>query len=127
MLAKDIDPCPFMDAAPPMPHQKTLVVVEDLLVAKLVRTVLRRSGYSVVVASPSEAAGLLRSPEASHGILVTNSPAIFLEFAEKVPLLYLSSSPDPRLGNRFRACRVVRKPFIPEELLQAVDDLTAAV
>jgi CheY-like chemotaxis protein len=105
--------------------QETLVVVEDFLISKLVGALLRKQGYPVVVAGPSEAAGLLRS-EARCGILLTNSPAIFLEFAEKVPLVYLTSFPDPDLQAAFRDCRVVRKPFAPGELIQAVGELTGA-
>jgi hypothetical protein len=85
--------------------------------------VLQKKGYPVVVAEPSDAAGLLRS-EGRHGILLTNSPAIFLEFADKVPLLYLTSFPDPDLQAAFRHCRVVRKPFATGELTRAVGELT---
>jgi DNA-binding response OmpR family regulator len=110
-----------------MPHHRTLVVVEDPLVSNLVRAVLRKQGYSVVVANPSEAADLLRLPGEDAGILVTNLPVIFREFAETVPLLYLSSNPDPQLEGQFRFCRVVRKPFAPSELVKAVNELAAAL
>ena len=114
------------DAAASMPgKRKTLVIVEDFLISKLVRAVLQKKGYPVVVAEPSDAAGLLRS-EGRCGILLTNSPAIFLEFADKVPLVYLTSFPDPDLQAQFRDCRVVRKPFAPEDLIQAVGELTGA-
>lgn len=107
-----------------VPQKETaLVVVEDVLVSKLVRTVLQKHGYSVVTAEPSEAAGILRSATAPNEILLTNAPSQFLEFAEKIPLLYLTSSPDPVMASAFRSCRVVRKPFAPQELVEAVEKL----
>src|SRR5579864_6159567 len=119
-MVKDSGPVQLLDAPLSMPQKrKTLVIVEDFLISKLVGAVLRKHGYPVVVAEPSEAAGLLRS-EAKSGILITNSPAVFLEFADRVPLLYLTSYPDPDLQATFRDCRVVRKPFAPGELIQAV-------
>ncbi|HEV3333214.1 MAG TPA: hypothetical protein VG096_19640 [Bryobacteraceae bacterium] len=104
--------------------EKALVVVEDVLVSKLVRTVLQKHGYSVVTVGPSEAAGLLRSENAPNEILLTNAPSHFLEFADKIPLLYLTSSPDPEMEFAFRSCRVVRKPFAPHELVAAVEKLS---
>jgi len=104
--------------------EKALVVVEDVLVSKLVRTVLQKHGYSVVTVGPSEATGILRSANAPEEILLTNAPSHFLEFAEKIPLLYLTSSPDPEMQAAFRSCRVVRKPFAPDELVEAVAELS---
>lgn len=104
-----------------------MLVVEDPLISKLVRAVLRKQGYAVVVAEPSEATEMLRSPETGGQILLTNSPAIFLEFATKTPLLYLSSAPNPQLEAAFRQCRVVLKPFSPNELVRAVGELAGAL
>jgi hypothetical protein len=84
---------------------------------------MQKHGYSVVIVGPSEAAGILRSASAPNEILLTNSPSHFLEFAERIPLLYLTSSPDPVMQSAFRSCRVVRKPFNPNELVEAVDAL----
>ena len=106
--------------------QATLVIVEEAQISRLVRTVLEKRGYAVILANPVEAAAMLRAPESKIGVLLTNTPGIFLEFAEKTPLLYLSSSPDPRLASAFRACRVVRKPFVPSELAEAVGELEDA-
>jgi hypothetical protein len=58
-------------------------------------------------------------------ILVTNAPAPFLEFADQIRLLYLSSCPDPRLKAQFSSCRMVRKPFTPADLVHAVAELEA--
>jgi CheY-like chemotaxis protein len=104
--------------------EKSLVVVEDVLISKLVRTVLQKHGYSVVTVGPSEATGILRSATEPDEILLTNAPSHFLEFAERIPLLYLTSSPDPDVAAAFRSCRVVRKPFSPNELVEAVESLS---
>ena len=106
-------------------HDESLVVVEDPLVSNLVRAVLRKRGYSVALAEPAQVMKLLRGPEPFSGILVTNSPGFFVDCAAAIRLLYLSSSPDPRLEALFPSCRVVRKPFAPEELVQAVEELEA--
>jgi len=106
------------------PKKVNFVVVEDALVSKLVKTVLRKHGYSSVAVGPGEATNILNAAGVPEEILLTNSPAQFLEFSEKVPLLYLTSSPDPTMQAAFRSCRVVRKPFAPQELVQAVKDLT---
>ena len=101
----------------------TLVVVEDILISRLVKTVLEKHGYTAVVADPPKAAGILRSAAPKPDILLTNKPGPFLEFATRIPLLYLTSSPDPTLQAAFRRCRVVRKPFSPDELISAVSEL----
>jgi hypothetical protein len=105
---------------------KTLIVVEDLSISRLVRSVLQKKGRSAVVATPAEATEMLRAPESEAQILVTNTPDKFLEFAESVPLLYLTSSPILQLQYAFRNCRVVRKPFVPRDLVQAIDELATA-
>ena len=107
------------------PKEVKFVVVEDAFISKLVKTVLHKHGYSSVAVGPSEATNILNAPDAPEEILLTNSPAQFLEFSQKVPLLYLSSSPDPLMQMAFRSCRVVRKPFAPKELVEAVKQLTA--
>ncbi|MBZ5580086.1 MAG: response regulator [Acidobacteriia bacterium] len=105
---------------------KTVLVVEDGLVSKLVRTVLQRHGYAVTLAGAEDAAALLRSPDPAVSLLITNAPGDFEEFAERVPLLYLTSQPDPFLQAMFPVCRVVFKPFLPEDLVQAVETLLSA-
>jgi hypothetical protein len=104
-------------------EHESLVVVEDPLISNLVGAVLRRRGYRATPATIPEVLVLLRRPEPFGGILVTNSPGSFLEYADGLRLLYLSSSPDPRMEVLFSSCRVVRKPFTPEELVRAVEEL----
>jgi DNA-binding response OmpR family regulator len=105
----------------------TVIVVEDPLVSNLLRTVLNRHGYSVKLASPAEAASLLADPDAHIGILLTNTPGVFLEFSQRIPLLYLTSSPEVLYETAFHACRVVRKPFAPEELIRSLKELVDIV
>ena len=102
---------------------RTIVVVEDRLVSNLVGAVLRKHGYLVRGAELSEALTLLREDPGGVGVLVTNAPAAFLEFGDRVPLLYLTSQPDVKLRASFSACRVVLKPFVPSELAEAVAEL----
>jgi len=100
------------------------MVVEDRLVSNLVRAVLRRQGYQVTVADTAdEATALIEAPESPVAILITNAPRAFRQFSGHVRLVYLSSQPDPALEAAFPACQVVVKPFIPQELVQAVDAL----
>lgn len=105
----------------------TVVVVEDPLVSRLVRAVLQRHGYQVKLAAPAEARALLDAPDSTVGVLVTNTPQPFLEFGDRIPLLYLTSSPDFLMEAAFRACRVVVKPFVPEDLVRAVGALATAL
>jgi CheY-like chemotaxis protein len=109
----------------PQAAQPPLVVVEDPLISNLVRTLLRRQNYPVTASGITEALALLRRPESFQGILITNNPSLFIDFAENLRLLYLSSVPDPLLEGLFPRCRVVRKPFAPSDLIQAVQDLEA--
>jgi len=99
-----------------------VLVVEDPMIQKLIRQILVRHGYSVAGLSPSQAV-----EQALHGrggfILITNTPAPFLELAETIPLLYISGYPDRQLAARFRHCRVLPKPFHPPDLLEAVGEL----
>jgi len=102
--------------------QPTIVVVEDQQISNLVRAVLARRGYEVTVVDSSGAAAILRRP-GCQAVLVTNTPADFVEFSGRIPLVYVTSQPDPRWPVAFRVCRVVAKPFTPQDLAAAVTDL----
>lgn len=104
----------------------TILVVEDPLVSKLVGTVLRRHGYEVSLVAPADASALLAAPDSNVGVLVTNQPDAFLDYSDRVPLLYLSSNPEVLLEEAFRVCRVVLKPFTPSQLVSAVGALVGA-
>jgi hypothetical protein len=101
----------------------SLVVVEDPLIGKLVHSVLGRYGLETHTASADNVLNLLSLPGSRIGVVVTNKPWLFLEFADHLPLLYLAGDPDYRWVGLFRACRVLRKPFHPQDLLTAVEAL----
>ena len=102
-----------------------IAVVEDPMVASFLSTILRRKGYRVLPLETDECLKLLRSGNSGIGVLVTNAPAPFQEFAKTLPLLYLSSYPELKATSPFRICRVLRKPFHPQQLLAFVDELLA--
>ena len=101
----------------------SIVVVEDPLVGRLVHRLLDRNGYSVHEESPEATLDLLRRPMPPVSLIVTNAPWLFLPFAGQVRLLYMAACPDYQLAELFPACRVIQKPFHPDELLSAVDEL----
>jgi hypothetical protein len=97
-----------------------IILVEDPFIRSYLRFVLMRHGYSVLESDPGRACELLTS---DGGILVTNTPEPFLPCAHKLALVYLAASPDIELASHFPACRVLRKPFQPDELVKAVEGL----
>jgi hypothetical protein len=109
-----------------MPEPYPLLVVEDAAISTLIRTLLRRERYTVMIIRTAEALLLLRQPGGFHGILLTNTPEDFKEFADTVRLLYLSGAPNPRFQHLFRRCRIVSKPFGRAELLAALKQLAAS-
>ena len=109
------------------PHQAgaVILVVEDLFIFQYLDRLLTPHGYVVTRAGARQAADALGSGESGVNLLISNAPEEFLEFAERIPLVYLSSTPDPSVAARFRACRTVRKPFRQQTLLEAIEELTA--
>jgi hypothetical protein len=100
--------------------QRAIALVEDPLIRKLLKDILVRHGFGVFDYNQKGAIDILAASGCANHVLVTNMPAPFLQFAERLPLVYLSSSPDPDLAARFHSCRCVKKPFQPEELVDAV-------
>lgn len=101
-----------------------IILVEDPFIRSYLRFLLGRKGYSVV---DSDAVRACEKVEAgSAGIVITNHPEPFLPCADKVALIYLSTTPDMDLATQFPMCRVLRKPFQPEELVKAVEQLAEA-
>jgi hypothetical protein len=105
------------------PAPQSLVVVEEPMIANLIRTMLRRENFTVVVTGAGKAIAIVGQPERFDGVLVTNKPEDFLEFAGIVRLLYVSAAPDPEVQRLFPRCRVVRKPFAQVELLAALKEV----
>jgi hypothetical protein len=104
-----------------------IVVVEDPFIQKYLRTMLARHGFQVVGSDARTAIRTLQSAPEPMGVVITNSPLDFLPFADTVRLLYMAAAPDPELASCFSHCRVVKKPFHPDELVALVNDLTASV
>ena len=103
--------------------EASIVVVEDPLVGRLVHRLLDQHGYTVHEESPEAALHLLRGPMPVVSLIVTNTPGLFLPFADQVRLLYMAACPDYQLAKRFPVCRVIQKPFHPDELVSAVEAL----
>jgi hypothetical protein len=101
----------------------TVLVAEDPFINSFLRTVLQRHGYRVVTTDQYQGSNLVRTGGVQPDVVITNKPEAFLPFAEGRPMLYIAASPDPELALRFQTCRVLRKPFRYEDLLEAVDDL----
>ncbi len=102
-----------------------VAVIEDPFIRKLLRDILTRHGYRVVEYAAPYAVELLRSGAEQIHLIITNHPDEFLAFADVLPILYMAAAPDPELAARFLRCRSLRKPFVAEDLLAAVAELTA--
>jgi hypothetical protein len=100
--------------------------VEDPIVQKFLHIVLKRLGCQVIEARPRAALELMKTSQPGVGLVITNTPGLFLPFADRVPLLYIAACPDPALASRFRICGVLHKPFHPSELLEAVKALAGS-
>ena len=102
-------------------------MVEDPFVRVFLRTLLARYGYTALGVELERALDLLSSGELQPDVLITNTPGIFERFAAQVPLLYLSACPDPDLAARFQSCRALQKPFHPDQMLAAVEELAGSL
>lgn len=107
----------------PRPTYGAIVVVEDSFISSFLRNILERKGYRVIPAKAGDGVELLRSGDREISLVITNIPAVFAEFADRVPLLYLSAYPDPAAVSPFRSSRVLSKPFHPDQLLSCVEQL----
>jgi hypothetical protein len=108
-------------------ERDTILIAEDPFVSSFLRTMLQRHGHRVVTGEALHASELLRQGSVVADVVITNQPDAFLDSAGKIHLLYLAASPDLHLASQFPNCRVLRKPFRNDELLQAVDSLTHSV
>jgi hypothetical protein len=73
------------------------------------------------------ASELLRAGSVTANVVITNQPEAFLPLASTLPLLYIAANPDPELASQFPTCRVLRKPFRNDDLLEAVEELAHGV
>jgi len=96
-------------------------------VGSFLRAVLQKRGHKVVTGDAVRVSELLRQGKVDADVVITNQPEAFLEFAGRLPLLYIAANPDPELASRFSQCRALPKPFRNEELLRAVEQLASPV
>lgn len=100
-----------------------VLVVEDPLIQRFVGGIFKHEGRQVVEVDRDGALRILRAGDSPVALMITNQPARFLEFADTLPVLYIAASPDPVLAERFRHCRMLRKPFAPAELMACAREL----
>jgi hypothetical protein len=105
----------------------TILVAEDPFINHFLRTVLQRRGYQVVTTDHHQGSDLMRTGQVKADVIITNKPEMFLPFGEDLPMLYIAANPDPEVALCFHSCRVLRKPFRYEDLLQLVDELKKSV
>ena len=101
----------------------SVVVVENPLICRFIRSVLTPQKVTTVDANAAEAMSLVESGDAKVCLLITNRPGAFLSVSGKLPVLYVSSQPELGLTGAFRECRILNKPFGPSELVGAVSAL----
>jgi len=97
----------------------TVLVVED----PFVRSLLERRGYRVWEADIATGLSILSSGEHDIRILITNNPSAFAEVARTIPLVYMAAFPVEALAAPFQHWRALRKPFKPDQLLRAIQEL----
>jgi hypothetical protein len=102
-------------------------VVEDPFIQRYLRTVLSRRGYRVEGSDLRSVIEILSTAPDRIDLVITNSPLAFLAFERSLPLLYIAGAPDFDLAAHFSHCRVLRKPFHPEELVDCVKELTGSL
>jgi DNA-binding response OmpR family regulator len=101
-----------------------IVVVEDPFIRRFVRSILGRLGHNVMESDEKDALRLAAGGPRCVKLLITNKPDVFERLDRTVPILYLAAIPDLDLASRFTNLRVLRKPFHPHELLEAVVAVT---
>jgi CheY-like chemotaxis protein len=117
----------------PRGTEVVLLVEDDPGVRSLCDNVLRSLGYTVVVASPGEAARTVEGYRRRIDLLVTDvimpgvrGPAVAAMVRASSPearVLYVSGYPDEMLGRADGAAAFLAKPFTPRELARKVRDL----
>ncbi|HTX37281.1 MAG TPA: hypothetical protein VME43_19775 [Bryobacteraceae bacterium] len=119
------DTLPF-NLMTPIQHEWTVAVAEDPFVRRYIRALLAKHGFRIAENDTPLTRKLIESGQLKPDVLITNDPTTFAAFAGDLPVLYLAAAPDPALVERFRLCRMLRKPFQSEQLVQAVSELAAA-
>ena len=116
-----------------------LVVDDDKVLTKLIRKLLEEAGFQVRVANNGEEAYRhIKDPECEGVLLVMRMPGIngaellMLMTAENIelPVIVMAAFPDyeeEELKEFPNVKKLFLKPFIPEELLTAVREVTGKV
>lgn len=99
-----------------------ILVVEDPAICSYLCAVLKRQGYLTSHADGDQALAMIRR-DGEPDLLITDEPAMFLEFANALSVLYTASCPDLDVAEKFFACQVLIKPFRQADLLGAVKTL----
>ena len=105
----------------PCPDRGAILVVEDPVIRRFVKTALGPGGHRVIESDVPQALSLLRAGGPHVYLLITNTPGLFAEFASELRVLYLAASPDWDVASQFRDLRVLTKPFGVAELRRAVE------
>lgn len=121
-----------------MPNEKMLVVEDDEITSGMLRFILEREGFEVLVAGDGEE-GLRLLAEGDVRLMVTDcllpkldgfkvvERARSIEALKGIPIIMMSAV--YRKGNYYQAAKdagadlYVMKPFKPEELLEAIRGL----
>ena len=132
---------PLPQSEPPTNWQRTILVVDDEdIVRALVARSLRDSGYRVLQASHGAAAiGLLERGGQDVDLVICDlvMPLVggrevsdwMKEHCPGLPLLFISGYPRAHLEvNRLYdpSVPMLRKPFLPSRLIEAVEELVSA-
>jgi DNA-binding response OmpR family regulator len=104
-----------------------IAVDEDPFIRKYLGDLLKRRGYRVVGSDATHTIEWIESGKEIVDLVITNTPWEFLPLAAKVPVLYLAAAPDPEAGLPFAAFRALKKPFLPDQLLAAVEELAGTM
>ena len=105
-----------------MRHSDTIVLLEDPRISGLLRAIVQQMGFHAVESEPAEALAFVQSGRGS--LVITNRPRVFLEVADKIRLIYVSSTHDMSLADQFPVCRILRKPFRPSDVAELIGELT---
>jgi hypothetical protein len=111
----------------PSQQEFTIAVAEDPFVRRYVRALLVKHGFQIVENDTWSTRKLMEKGELKPDVLITNDPDTFAGIASHVPLVYLAAAPDPSRAEPFRQCRMLRKPFQAQQLLEALGELTIAL
>jgi len=109
-------------------HLPIVAVAEDPFVCRYVSAVLTRYGFREIVEHDvSRTRRLMETGALKPDVLITNTPGAFVRFAQDLPVVYLAALPDRSQVEGFRDSRILRKPFLAQDLAAAVNQLAAPV